>query len=182
MRLIYLLLVFLGVSSFQPDQKILWSENRKLTWGDFRGKVNESSPYKANTETEVAIQIKAKGEEAVVTLECFFIKDASWTKTRDNVYLLAHEQTHFNITEIGARKFRKMLAGKTFAVKNFQQELKKMHSEVGRESKALQAEYDKETEHSVNEAAQKKWNTKIENELLSLNKFASFNVSCKLSK
>ena len=177
-----MLFIFTAFSSFQPEQKILWSESRQLTWNDFQGKVNESSSYKANTETEVAVQIKAKGEEANVTLECFFIKGASWTKTHDNAYLLEHEQTHFNITEIGVRKFRKMLSGKSFAVKNFQQELKKMHSEVGRDSKAMQAEYDKETEHSVNEAAQKKWNKRVENELKSLSKFAQTMVACRLSK
>lgn len=180
MRPFYLLVILIAFSSFQAEQKILWSESRKLTWEDFQGKVNQSSSYKANTETEVAVQIKAKGEEATVTLECFFIKGASWTKTHDNAYLLEHEQTHFNITEIGARKFRKMLSGKSFPVKNFQQELKKMHSEVGRDSKTMQAEYDKETEHSVNEAAQKKWNKKIENELKSLSAFANPQVSCKL--
>ncbi|MGZ3902453.1 MAG: DUF922 domain-containing protein [Bacteroidia bacterium] len=180
MRILYLFFVFIGFSSFQPEQKILWSESRKLTWDDFQGKINQSSLYKANTETEVAVQIKAKGEEATVTLECFFIKGASWTKTHDNAYLLEHEQTHFNITEIGVRKFRKMLSGKSFSVKSFQQELKKMHSEVGRDSKAMQAEYDKETEHSVNEVGQKKWNKKVTEELKSLSAYTYPSVTCKI--
>lgn len=173
-----LLIITLVFSAFQSDNKILWKDTVKLTWDDFKGKPDDSSPYKANTETEITVEIKIKGNEAIVTLECCFLKDIAWTKTHDNANLLVHEQMHFNISEIGARKFRKKLKGKTFLAKTFQQELNNVRSETGKESKALQAEYDKETEHSINETVQKKWNKKIMEELKSLSAFSSPSITC----
>jgi hypothetical protein len=182
MKKFYLCFVALIFSAFQSDNKIPWKETTKLTWDDFKGKPDASSAYKANTETEVAIQIKTKGEAATIIIECFFIKNASWTKDINNAFLLGHEQTHFNISEIGARKFRQKLKGKTFSAKTFQRELNNMRSETGKESKAMQAEYDKETEHSVNEAAQKKWNKKVTDELKSLAAYAEPQISCKITR
>src|SRR5579872_4328795 len=108
--------------AFQTDNKIMWKETTKLVWDDFKGKPDGSSPYKANTETEVAVDIKTKGDLAIITLECCFIKNASWTKDNKNPGLLIHEQMHFNITEISVRKFRQKLKGKIFPAKTFQQE------------------------------------------------------------
>jgi hypothetical protein len=182
MNYFYLIFAALIFSSFQSDNKICWKENTKLTWYDFKGTSDVASPYKANTETEITVQIKTKGEDATIIIECCFIKNASWTKEINNAFLLGHEQTHFNISEIGARKFRQRLKGKTFSAKTFQQELNNMRSETGKESKAMQAEYDKETEHSVNEAAQKKWNKKVMDELKSLTTYAEPQISCKITR
>lgn len=180
MRLFYILSAFLFLSAFQSDDTILWKETTRLTWNDFKGKPDASSPYKANTETEVNVQIKTKGEDVTIILQCSFVKNLSWTKDTKNAALLVHEQMHFNITEISARKFRQKLKGKTFTAKTFQQELNKMHAETGRESKAMQVQYDTETEHAVNEAAQKKWNKKVMDELKSLSLYAEPQVSCKI--
>jgi len=168
--------------SFQSDDKIPYKENSLLTWADFKGRPDASSPYKALTETMVTIDVKTKGNEAVLTIQNYFQKNLSWTKDKNNNNLLSHEQTHFNITEVWTRRFRQKLKGKTFEIKTFQRELNAMHSEIHKESKAMQAEYDKETEHSVNEANQQKWNKKITNELQKLSSFSSIEVSCKLSK
>ena len=177
-KIISVILISTIYFSFQSDDKILWKETTKLVWDDFKGKPDASSSYKANTETEITVDVKVKNENATIILQCYFVKNLSWTKDKNNSGLLVHEQMHFNISEIGARKFRKKLKDKTFLGKNFQQELNKMHSEINRESKTMQNEYDKETEHSVNTKAQEKWNKKISEELKSLNSFSSTSVDC----
>lgn len=182
MKSFILAIGFLLFMSFQSDNKIFWKENTLLTWDDFKGKPNDSSPYKALTESVVTIDIRSKGYEAIVTIRNYFDKTQSWTKDRKNDILLNHEQGHFNIAEIWTRKFRQKLNGKTFVIKTFQKELNAMHTEIHKESRAMQVEYDKETEHSVNEAGQQKWNKKISNELQKLSAFSLAEVSCKLSK
>ncbi len=181
MRFCFLFVVII-LSSFQSDNKIFWKENTLLTWDDFKGKPDASSPYKALTKSVVTIDIKTKGMEAFLTIQNYFDKNLSWTKDKSNAYLLSHEQTHFNIAEVWTRKFRQKIKGKTFELKSFQRDLNDMHSEIHRESKIIQMEYDKETEHSVNETNQQKWNKKINNELQELSAFSAMEVSCKLSK
>ncbi len=168
--------------SFQSDNKIFWKENTVLTWDDFKGKPNVSSSFKTLTESVVTVDIKSKGNEAIVTIQNYFDKNMSWTKDKNNDNLLSHEQGHFNIAEIWTRKFRQKLKNKTYQITTFQRGLNSMHSEIHKESRAMQVEYDKETEHSVNEANQQKWNKKITSELQKLSVFSSAEVSCKLSK
>ena len=177
-----LLLISFVLFAFQSSDKIPFKDNSLLTWDDFKGPPQNNSPYKALTETQTTIDIKTKGDEAFITIQNYFDKNLSWTKGKDNPNLLGHEQTHFNISEVWTRKFRQRLKGKTYSVKTFQKELNAIHSEIHKEAKAMQTEYDKETEHSVNEANQLKWNKKISNELQKLNAFSGVEVSCKLSK
>ena len=181
MRFCFLFFVIL-LSAFQSDNKILFSENKLLSWDDFKGKPNAASSYKALTETQVSIEIKAKGTEATLIIQNYFDKDRSWSKDKNNLVLLSHEQTHFNISELWARKFRQSLKGKSFRISSFQKELNSLHSNIHKESMDMQAEYDKETEHSVNQTAQQKWNKKITNELQKLSAFSSVEVTCKLLK
>ncbi|HXB39069.1 MAG TPA: DUF922 domain-containing protein [Bacteroidia bacterium] len=181
-RLVFLFLIIAGfLFSFQTDNIILWAENRKLTWDDFKGKPDTTSPYKAKTESNFSMQIGTKGMEAIIGMQNCFNKNKSWVKEKNNL-LLEHEQTHFDIAEIWMRKFKQLLQGKTFTVKTFQQELNAMHSEINRGGKEMNARYDKETEHSVNQEAQKKWNKRVAEELKSLNAYTSPKVTCKLTK
>lgn len=174
-------LLLFSLLAFRQDNRIPWQEGGALSWADFKASPDASSPYQANTETEVKVDVKTKGDQALMTIQCYFNKNLSWVKKKTD-YLLMHEQMHFNITEINTRKFRQRLGGKTFPLNEFQQVLNTTHSAIHRESKEMQALYDKETEHSVNEAAQKKWNAKITKELNELKAFASPQVTCTLKK
>lgn len=179
---IFLLIIMCGLLvSFQQVSRIPWKENRKLTWDDFKGKPDEKSSFKAKTESSLDIQISAKGSEATISMETTFDMSRSWVKEKRDV-LLQHEQTHFDIAELWSRKFKQRLKGKTFPGKNFQSILNNMHTEIQKEGRAMQAQYDKETGHSVNEKAQEKWTKKINTDLKSLSEFVPATVTCKLSK
>ena len=175
------LLACLALCSLQKDNYIPWTETRKLTWNDFKGKPDEASPFKAKTESSLDIQISTKGEDATITMVTSFDMSKSWVKNKRDV-LLQHEQTHFDIAELWSRKFKQRLWKKTFPYKNFQSILSRMHREIQQESRAMQAQYDKETGHSVNEKAQEKWTKKITADLKSLSEFTPAMVTCKLSK
>jgi hypothetical protein len=181
MKKLFILIVLSGLFAFQSDNLIPWKEGSLVSWADFKGTADASSPYQANTETEVKVDVKTKGNQALMTIQCYFNKNLSWVK-KPTDYLLTHEQMHFNITEISTRKFRQRLSGKTFPLNEFQQVLNTTHAAIRKESKEMQAQYDKETEHSVNEAAQKKWNAKITKELNDLKAFASPQITCTLKK
>ena len=181
MKKIFLPALLLILFSFQQENVIPWKENRKLTWDDFKASPNESSKYKALTESIINIAIAGKGLEATVTVEANFDKSTSWVKER-TTELLKHEQGHFDIVEIWARKFKQKRKGKTYNVKTFQKELNELYGAMNRDSKTMQIEYDRETEHSVNTREQEKWNKKIAADLKSLSEFTAPSVSCKLVK
>lgn len=180
-RWIVAMFACLGLCSLQQDNYIPWTETRKLTWNDFKGKPDEKSPFKAKTESSLDIQISTKGEAATITMVASFDMSRSWVKDKRDV-LLQHEQTHFDIAELWSRMFKQRLQGKTFPFKNFQSILSRMHGEIQKEGRAMQAQYDKETGHSINEKAQAKWTKKIDADLKSLSEFTPATVTCKLSK
>lgn len=90
----------------------------------------------------------------------------------DKENLLKHEQLHFDILELYARKIRKIL------IKNF-----KKTKEMNMKSflKILETQmflyfefddkYDNDTNHSLNNEEQEKWNNKIQDELYKLNRY-----------
>lgn len=93
----------------QEDDKILWSTKRKLIWDDFKGVIPETTEPFAVALTCSNVQIKydfIDNEVLSYKIENYFIKSKSWTITRDT-QMLAHEQLHFDITELYARKIRK---------------------------------------------------------------------------
>jgi len=167
--------------SFQTADQIPYTESRKLTWDDFQGKPDAASPFKARTESNLSIDVGTKDGVVTVTMQTCFDKKRSWVKEKKDI-LLIHEQTHFDIAELWSRKFKQRIKGKTYSAKTFQKELSTMHADIQKEGKAMQAQYDKETEHSINAKAQSIWSKKISADLKSLSQFTAPAVTCKLSK
>ncbi len=167
--------------SFQTENLIPYKDSRKLTWDDFQGPPVASSPFQAKTESNTHLDISTQGMEATIVMVTSFDKKTSWVKTK-RADLLQHEQTHFDIAELWSRKFKQKLKGKTYSLKTFQKELNTMHTNIQKEGKTMQKEYDAETEHSVNAKAQEKWTKKINADLKSLSEFIPEKVTCKLVK
>ncbi|OED41227.1 hypothetical protein AB832_03380, partial [Flavobacteriaceae bacterium (ex Bugula neritina AB1)] len=118
MRYLIIILYIISYNSFaqnvviENDSLILWQENRKLTWDDFKGakqqpkdvhlihQVAESSmifPYSFTYTKDKTLEINIK---------CYFEKFIAWTITND-IETLEHEQIHFDIGELYTRKIRK---------------------------------------------------------------------------
>ncbi len=166
---------FTGSRSPEPDVKtettdddsITWSLNRKLTWGDFKGKALDDDPADALTYTANQTIFEAFGignrfsVESKVT--CHFIKTMSWVKAgKESDYLLNHEQRHFDLAEAGAREFRLKLREAQFNNENFNRQVKKIKEEITDKYNKLQEQYDSETSHSRIEEKQKEWNVRID--------------------
>jgi len=82
---------------------------------------------------------------------------------RENApYVLKHEQLHFDITELYARKLRQMMHETDFKkVKNISAEISKMYNRVMADENKEQNKYDKDTEHGLNAAKQQVWSDDI---------------------
>src|ERR1700709_805270 len=91
------------------NAQIPWSERRPLTWKDFSSAVDESSRHYANTKTSINYQYHVHYHNNIYALtfevECVFLPNGSWCKPyKQTDALLRHEQLHFDIQEINAKK------------------------------------------------------------------------------
>lgn len=166
-----LFLVFYASAQQSPD-KIFWGEN-KLTWEDFRGKPDKTSSFQANTSAGLSYSWGVRSENGAVTLNyevfSYFNPNSSWVypESRGNAHLLSHEQLHFDITELHARKLRKKLSEVKIDQlgKDPRATLNKLYENIEKERAAMQAKYDKETSHSINKEAEARWQKYIDEEM-----------------
>lgn len=152
--------------------KISWSHAAHLTWGDFQGTPLKNTPYHANTNSGISYSWGLKGTSQRMELdyhvETFFYPELSWVQSSSkNQHLLEHEQLHFDISELHARKLRKLLASVDASKlnKDSKEYLNALYEKIDKERSAMQNFYDKESDHSLNKEAQTKWRHYVNKEL-----------------
>lgn len=161
---IFFFLVF-SVSKAQDYETIVWAKDRKLTWKDFKGTPPEDSGAAAITGSGITYKFSTyyRGGKRRVefNVSTFFYPNSSWYRPHlCNDLILGHEQLHFDITEIYARKMRKELDSTSFS-KNIKEEVRAIYKRINKELNDFQNLYDASTNYSRNEEQQIIWNKKI---------------------
>jgi Bacterial protein of unknown function (DUF922) len=155
------------------EELIRWNENQKLTWADYKGKVRTGSDAAASTATYLGIEYNFTRNGFDYKITCSFSKTKSWGLHKTD-YILAHEQGHFDIAEIFARRLNKEMGEYVFDKNTFKDDLKNIYMKLTAEKDAFQNQYDKETNHSINKEKQTEWLRKIEEELKTLKSFSNY--------
>ena len=177
----FLLQISINLIAQNTDSLKCWSSRDKLTWNDFRGKIPESNDY-GNAATWYKLnaipELKNGRLDYIVTLS--FKRYESWTTDTSSQDMLLHEQLHFDIAELYARKLRKAIQNVARSIrqptsKDFVPLIQKLYAENSR----MQEEYDKNTIHGVDLKAQKNWNKKVFFQLEELKNLASTIQNCK---
>ncbi|WP_299888462.1 hypothetical protein [uncultured Lacinutrix sp.] len=175
-----LFLIFAAVLCFQSDtSEISWNQNYKLTWQDFKGKPNKETDAVAVTASGITFgySIKKSSTKGITgfntTVLAHFYPEHSWCK-KDVVddHVLAHEQLHFDITELNTRYFREKIS-KLKVSNTIADVLNSIHKKTNEELEAMQQRYDNESEYSINKEGQSKWSTFVSKELKRLQEFQS---------
>jgi hypothetical protein len=138
---------------------------------DFAGTADRSSPYNAVTISGILFKINPNSDGYSDSIIAVFYRAESWVKGRSESALI-HEQGHFDISEIFARKLRKRLQEFVPKRGDLGHQLRSLYDEAESERDAMENLYDKETRHSVDVMGQERWNVRIRNELKELDKFA----------
>lgn len=153
----------------KEDRVLAWDQERRLTWADYQGKPLKTEWASATTASGITYTLSstigANESSLEVIVKSLFYPDKSWYKPDlcDDV-VLSHEQLHFDITELFARKFRERL--KTVENdKNIKKKVRAIFVEVNKELNAFQNKYDRETNFSRDLEQQLIWNQKIQNDL-----------------
>lgn len=147
------------------DQVIHWEESNPLSWNNFIGRTKSGSSISALTASAIEYAYECKGNSIDVTVKAIFIPEESWVKADAmNDYVLGHEQLHFDITEIYARKLRKELESKLTTCRDISR-IESIASVVIKEWKKEQAKYDADSRHSMDKELQALWEEKVFNDL-----------------
>jgi hypothetical protein len=172
-----ILLVSFGIQAQEEDERMGWVENA-LTWENFQAAPDPDSPFSANTSSGISYSWSLKtsvlGKEYHFEVESFFNPHRSWVKGSASAHLLAHEQLHFDITELHARKLRKALTEFDFKKsREVKPALQKIYQDVEKQRALMQQKFDRETRHSMNKEAQLEWQNYVAEELKELEGFSS---------
>lgn len=154
-----------GLVFSQEEETISWSADRKLQWSDFKGSYFKTEWAAATTATAISYAFSTQEQNGQQFLEivvnCEFIPQKSWYRPELCDYvILSHEQLHFDIAELYARKFRKRLADFHFTDK-VKTEVKEIYKKVLKELLVFQNKYDRETDFSKDLKQQLQWNRDI---------------------
>lgn len=155
-------LVAAGQNTAGKNEDLLkWSPSRKLSWSDYKASPDPESDAAASTTTYLAIEYNISNTDFGFKISSNFSRDRSWGRHKD-AYILSHEQGHFDIAEIFARKLYKKMSEYKFNTRTYQKDLKKIYEDITEEKEEMQDDYDRETRHSINKEKQAEWLKKIE--------------------
>ena len=150
--------------------ELAWNEFYKLQWDDFQGSPDKNSLGDAGT----AVQIRAKPylvrKQVHYDVVAIFNRSKSWARDTSPT-LLSHEQLHFDIAEVYARKIRKRVKELGDRGINDIKVYNTAIHELLEESNDIDRQYDLETLHGALSKKQQVWSVKIKNELANLRKF-----------
>jgi len=168
-----LFLFLCGAVCFQYEAPVItWEASKPLQWEDFKGIPDAHDDAAALTVSGITFRFIITETDAHEVVKfstevfAYFYPEESWyKKNQGNTHILEHEQLHFDITALYARKFRYRIS--QLKVSNgVKRQLKKIHKDINTELAQMQIKYDIETDYSRNFQLQAKWKSYIEAELL----------------
>jgi hypothetical protein len=151
---------------------IYYSVNRPLRWDDFLDKPR-GSKYAASVFPSFGFAEKTEIANGVIKvrleMKTYVPKSGCWVKdfSRDD-YTLNHEQRHFDIVKIIEKQFEEKIRATKLPVTNFEGIINYQFYNYFGEMNHMQDQYDDETRHGINTAAQERWNQRIDQELIAL--------------
>ncbi|MBO0592297.1 DUF922 domain-containing protein [Cellulophaga sp. E16_2] len=165
----FFFVLFILPLSAQEEEIILWDANTKLSWADFKGEPTNTRAAAVTASGLTYSFSTLRKNDAVVEVnfevKSHFYPNESWYRPEvcDTV-ILKHEQLHFDITELYARKFLERLNKATFTNKA-KAEVKAIYNQINTELNEYQNLYDAETNFSRNREQQVIWEIRL-NKLL----------------
>jgi hypothetical protein len=156
----------------QFEKTIVWHPSRPLKVENFKAST-EKRPFQAATAYQILYGVKSYtlGGKTTLSVETHFVCDDSYfKKSDDDAQLLQHEQLHFDIAEIYARKYRKALSEQASNYNLYREKHQALIAGFRKELILKQDEYDAEV--YKDSSLQDEWNNWVKAELASLENYA----------
>jgi hypothetical protein len=165
---------------YESDSIIIWNKQRKINWDDFKSETKSDALNYQDALAYVNLSIKFYPSELScknvnqIQILAQMYKMTSWVGAKTfSDELLNHEQTHFDIAELYARKIRKAIAD-FLSINNCSlRSIADIFYRIEKEHWAIQYLYDEEVRVCDDEKIiicfnlekQKEWDIKIAKEL-----------------
>jgi hypothetical protein len=161
------------------EDAIVWTPRRLLTWSDFKGEPPDNAGVVvARTNYTIIDGMQCVGRKFEYRVVAAFRPRDSWVRTAalrtpaDSARALRHEQTHFDLSEVHARRLRRYFAELMAPCNMSSGDLASAANTMERVEKAAQLRYDEETDNGRNPAQQARWDKEVDSQLAALAKFA----------
>lgn len=139
-----------------------WSERRMLVWDDFRGTPDAGSKRAALTAYEIQARASCQDNRRTFRVAVIFLPDQSWILPKQRIpRTLTHEQGHFDLGEVTARKLRTELARLDPSCDSGDDAFMKLVSDFQQRDADLQRSYDRQTMFGSEAGDQHQWNARI---------------------
>ncbi len=176
------LLMFLSPDP-NPANLIFWEPGAKITWADFKAKPVKGDKHAAISHCGFNVGYETSDKTMTIVVKAFFDKSKSWVRPdARSENLLAHEQGHFDIAELFARKMRQDLKNADYSDGNFDNTIQSIFQSTMGAYRIYQDSYDEATNFSINHSAQIEWNAQIRNSLDDLEDSKGVEVSVEIGR
>jgi hypothetical protein len=172
LKTLFSFLLFFALTSFTSEANyfsddpnaIRWSADRLLKYEDFQAPVPSTLIRAAMTTSGIFFHYQSRDNKVIsFQVHAEFYPDKSWMKVK-TPDVLSHEQNHFNIMEVYARKL--YVQAKAGLGYDSPQQFNQLFNHINVESQHMQDEYDNETVHGTLPVPQRQWIDKVNQWLL----------------
>ena len=147
---------------------VKWSAIRRLTWDDFKGPiVNAEVAEAAHLEYGLFYGVRCTGRTLRFEVVAAMLPGDSWVKRSvldspaDNARTLKHEQTHFDLAEVHARRMRRYFIGLYEPCLRSNEDLAALADGLIKAESAEQKRYDEETRNGRRADRQQAWDADV---------------------
>ena len=149
------------------DHAFAWSARRPLAWSDFQASPPSEGAEAAKTSYTLYSVWQCRGEVFTFRVLAGFRPRQSWVKPivlKDSTQrrtILGHEQTHFDLAEVHARRMRRAFEELTHACAQTDKEIQALLQRLTQDEKSEQRRYDAETNHGLIADQQAAWSRSV---------------------
>ncbi|MFD2161503.1 hypothetical protein ACFSJU_03810 [Paradesertivirga mongoliensis] len=163
--------LFILISNASFSQAILWKENFKLDWKNFKGPTEDqdvAAVTHCGIRVKPTVKVLVKGKATYTAFAEFTCDSSFYFPQKVDSLVLAHEQLHFDIAELFARKLRQRFTDRGFITPV---EARNLFNKLHKEYFDFQSRIEEETSHGTKLEEEKKWEQFVSNAIRELNKY-----------
>jgi hypothetical protein len=160
------------------EDGVPWNAARPLAWTDFRAEAPEGGQEGALTGYSLLYGVRCVKTTFQFEVEAVFMPHRSWVKPvvladpGERERTLRHEQTHFDLTEVYARRLRKHLHEIYDPCTDINRVQDGAERLIQLEPDA-QRQYDEDTRHGLDRTRQRAWDEDVKGWLVELEGYGS---------
>jgi len=163
--LLFLIVFFSLTNTLDEEDIIVWNSNVNLSWSDFKGNPRDDNRHVAMSKCGIRMEQSAytlPNGKPTYSFYAFFVPSSSWyISEKVTTKTLSHEQLHFDIAELYARKLRKQFSENEISPDIAERLFKVLYKEY----RTTQELYDRETQNGTRQRVQKSWLLKVSSQL-----------------